>query len=218
MRTLSADIFVSLDGVMQSPGGPTEDPTGGFSLGGWNVTFWDEVMGAAMADGFDEPFELLLGRKTYEIFAAHWPYIDDDPVADRLNSVTKHVASRTLDTVTWSASTLLDGEAATGVEALKRRDGPPLQVQGSGNLLQTLWRHDLVDQFRVWTFPVLLGRGKRLFEPVLPARGLRLVDSRTSSTGVLIASYERNGDVPLGSFLPQEPSEAEMRRRASLTE
>ena len=218
MRKLSVNTFVSLDGVMQAPGGPAEDPSRQFRFGGWTVTFWDQVMGEAMGEGFGEPFELLLGRKTYEIFAAHWPYIDNDPVADRLNSVTKHVASRTLDTVNWTASQLLDGDAATAIEHLKRRDGPPLQVQGSSNLLQTLWRHDLVDEFRVWTFPVLLGRGKRLFEPGLPAGALRLVDSRTSTTGVVISSYERSGEVPLGSFVPVEPSEAELRRRERLTE
>ena len=217
MRRLTASTFVSLDGVMQSPGGPTEDPTGRFELGGWNVTFWDEVMGAAMGEGFGEPFELLLGRKTYEIFAAHWPYIDNDPVADMLNGVTKHVASRTLDTVKWNASNLLDGDAATAVARLKGTDGPPLQVQGSSDL-QTLWRHDLVDEFMVWTFPVVLGNGKRLFEPGAPPRGLRLIDSRTSTTGVLIATYQPSGDVPLGSFLPAIPSEAELRRRAGLSE
>jgi dihydrofolate reductase len=125
---------------MQAPGGPAEDPTGRFTLGGWNVTFWDDLMGAAMAEGFGDEFELLLGRKTYEIFAAHWPYISNDPVADQLNSVRKHVASRTLDSVKWNASHLLEGDAATAVAGLKRHDGPPLHVQGSSNLLQTLWR------------------------------------------------------------------------------
>jgi dihydrofolate reductase len=216
MRRLSVNTFISLDGVMQAPGGPEEDPTGQFTLGGWNVTFWDEVMGAAMAEGFGQPFDLLLGRKTYEIFAAHWPYRSDDPVADQLNRVTKYVTSRTLDQLTWNASHLLEGDAATAVAKLKRQDGPPLHVQGSSNLLQTLLRHDLVDEFRVWTFPVLLGKGKRLFEPGVPPSGLRLVDSRTSTTGVLIATYEKGGDVPLGSFVPEEPSEAEIRRRAGL--
>ncbi|MGH3375490.1 MAG: dihydrofolate reductase family protein [Actinoallomurus sp.] len=216
MRRLSISTFVSLDGVMQAPGGPTEDPTGHFTLGGWNVTFWDEVMDEAMTEGFGPPFELLLGRKTYEIFAAHWPYIDDDPVADRLNGVRKYVASRTLDQVTWNDSHLLEGDAANAVAKLKQEDGPPLQVQGSSDLIQTLLRHDLIDEFRVWTFPVILGTGKRLFEEGGIPAGLRLVASRTSATGVIIATYERNGEVPLGSFLPEEPSEAELRRRASL--
>jgi dihydrofolate reductase len=218
MRRLSVSTFISLDGVMQAPGGPAEDPTGHFSLGGWNVTFWDEVMGAAMAEGFGQPFDLLLGRRTYEIFAAHWPYLIDDPVADRLNSVTKYVASRTLDRVTWNASRLLEGDAGTAVAKLKQQEGPPLQVQGSSDLIRTLLRHDLIDEFRVWTFPVLLGQGKRLFGEAAPPSGLRLVDSRTSTTGVLITTYEKDGDVPLGSFEAEEPSEAEIRRRAGLVE
>jgi dihydrofolate reductase len=218
MRRLSISTFVSLDGVMQGPGGPTEDPTGHFTLGGWNVTFWDEVMGEAMTEGFGPPFDLLLGRKTYEIFAAHWPYVGDDPVADRLNSVTKYVASRTLDEVTWNASRLLEGDAGTAVAKLKQEDGPPLLVQGSSELIQTLLRHDLVDEFRVWTFPVILGKGKRLFGEGGPPAGLRLTDSRTSTTGVIIATYERAGEVPLGSFLPEVPSDAELRRRSGLGE
>jgi dihydrofolate reductase len=216
MRKLSVNTFVSLDGVMQAPGGPQEDPTGQFVLGGWNVTFWDDVMGGAMAKGFGKPYDLLLGRKTYEIFAAHWPYLTGDPVADRLNSMTKYVASRTLDQVTWNASRLLKGDAGAAVAALKKQEGPDLQVQGSSVLLQTLMKHDLVDEFVVWTFPVLLGTGKRLFGAGTTPRGMRLVDSQTSTTGVVIATYQTGGDVPQGSFEPERPSEAEIRRRASL--
>lgn len=216
MRKLTVNTFVSLDGVMQSPGGPEEDPTGGFTHGGWNVTFWDDVMGQAMDRLFQEPYELLLGRKTYEIFAAHWPYITGDPVADQLNRMTKYVASRTLREVAWSGSVLLQGDAGEAVAALKREDGPNLNLQGSSQLLQTLLEHDLVDEFNVWTFPVLLGRGKRLFGEGTRAAGLRLAESQTSTTGVVIARYERAGEVPVGSFQLAEPTEAEVRRRESL--
>jgi len=218
MRKLTVNTFMSLDGVMQAPGGPTEDPTRGFALGGWSVTYWDELMGDVGASMVDKPYALLLGRKTYEIFAAHWPFITDDPMADTLNQVPKYVASRTLNEVTWQGSTLLKGDAATAVAALKQEDGPDLQVHGSSDLLQTLWQHNLVDEFTVWTFPVLLGKGKRLFGDGTAPGALRLVESVTSTTGVVIAKYERAGDIPIGSFQLAEPSEAEVRRQASLTD
>jgi dihydrofolate reductase len=160
MRTPSVNTFRSLDGVMQGPGGPQEDPTGGVTHGGWNVTFWDDVMGSAIARAFAEPYDLLLGRRTYEIFAAHWPYVTDDPIADALNAMTKYVASRTLQQLSWQNSVLLSGDAGTAVTALEEQDGRDLMVQGSSDLLQTLLAEDLVDRFSVWTFPVLLGRGK----------------------------------------------------------
>jgi len=216
VRKLTVNTFISLDGVMQAPGGPQEDPTGGFTHGGWNATFWDGVMGEAMSKDFDKPTDLLLGRKTYEIFAAHWPYVTGDPVADRLNGMTKYVASRTLERVDWSGSNLLEGDAGDAVAELKRQPGPDLQVHGSGGLLQTLLSRDLVDEFGVWTFPLLLGHGKRLFGGGTVPAGLRLVDSQVSTTGVIIASYRRDGDVPLGSFQLAEPTEAELRRRTAL--
>ena len=215
MRTLSVNTFVSLDGVMQGPGGPEEDRTGGFSHGGWNVTFWDDVMGAAIGRIFAEPHDLLLGRRTYEIFAAHWPFVHDDPVADGLNAATKYVASRTLGQLSWQNSVLLTGDAGTAVAALKEQDGPDLMVQGSSDLLQTLLARDLVDTFTIWTFPVLLGRGKRLFGVGTVPGGLRLVDGQTSTTGVVIATYERAGEVPVGSFQLEEATEAELQRRAA---
>jgi dihydrofolate reductase len=218
MRRLLVNTFVSLDGVMQAPGGPEEDPTGGFTHGGWNVTFWDDVLGQAIVKAFEGPYELLLGRKTYEIFAAHWPYVSGDPVADALNSMTKYVASRTLEEVTWSGSVLLEGDAGEAVAALKNQDGPDLHVQGSSQLVQTLLENDLVDEFGVWTFPVLLGRGKRLFGDGTQPGGLTLLDSQTSTTGVVVSRYRRAGDVPVGSFQLAEPTEAEIRRRESLTD
>ena len=216
MRRLFVSTFISLDGVMQGPGGPTEDPTGGFTLGGWNVTYWDDAMGKVMDKTFRQPFDLLLGRKTYEIFAAHWPQFSGDPVSDGLNKAKKYVASRTLKELSWQNSELLDGDAAVAVAALKQQEGLDLFVQGSSDLLQTLWRHDLVDEFSVWTFPVLLGTGKRLFGSGTMPGGLKLVESQASSTGVVLARFIRDGDVPIGSFLPDEPTEAELDRRANL--
>jgi len=213
MRKLIVGTFVSLDGVMQGPGGPEEDPTDGFTHGGWSVNYWDEFMGRVMDEGTSEPYELLLGRKTYEIFAAHWPHVSDDPMADKLNSIPKHVASRALDTVEWNNSNLITGDVAEYVAKLKEEDGPEIQVHGSWNLIQTLLRHELVDEFRVWIFPVLIGDGKRLFGEGTTPSGLRLVDTKTSSTGVVIATYERAGDIDYGSFALEEPTEAEVERR-----
>jgi dihydrofolate reductase len=218
MRKLVVSTFMSLDGVMQAPGGPEEDPSDGFTHGGWSVNYWDDTMGQAMDEAFGQPFELLLGRKTYEIFAAHWPQITDDPAADKLNSVPKHVASTTLDRVEWNNSTLINGNVAEQVATLKDQPGPEIQVHGSWDLIQTLLKHDLVDEFRLWIFPVLIGSGKRLFgEGTIPS-GLRLVDTKTSSTGVVIATYERAGTIDYGSFALDEPTEAEVERRQRLTE
>jgi dihydrofolate reductase len=214
MRTLSINTFLSLDGVMQAPGGPDEDPTGGFTLGGWGTThFDDEMMGQMSTTGY----ELLLGRGTYEIFAAHWPY-DEGPIADHLNSTRKHVASTTLKKVDWSNSTLIEGDVPEYVSKLKAQDGPEIQVHGSPGLIQTLLKHDLIDEFRLWTFPLLLGSGKRLFGDGTQPAGLKLVDSKTSNTGVTISTYAPAGDVPLGSFEFDEPTEAEVERRKRLVD
>ena len=158
MRTLVVNTFMSLDGVMQAPGGPEEDPTGGFTLGGWAAPYFDEAMLERMSES--GPYELLLGRGTYEIFAAHWPF-DEGPIADHLNSTRKHVASRTRDELEWSNSTLIAGDVAEYVADLKRQDGPEIQVHGSPGLIQTLLENDLIDEFRLWIFPVVLGGGKR---------------------------------------------------------
>jgi dihydrofolate reductase len=216
MRRLIVNTFLTVDGVMQAPGGPEEDPTEGFPHGGWSVKYWDELMGRRMDEFMGKPFDLLLGRKTYEIFAAHWPYVTDNPAADALNSARKYVASKTLDTVDWSNSTLIEGDVAEGVAKLKEESGPEIQVHGSANLIQTLLEHDLVDEFGLWFFPVVLGSGKRLFADGAVPAGLKLVDSQTSTTGVLIASYERAGEVEYGSFALEEPTEAEAERRERL--
>jgi dihydrofolate reductase len=215
MRKLVVNTFASLDGVMQAPGGPEEDPTGGFELGGWSVPFWDDHMGKVMSEFMGKPFDMILGRKTYEIFAAHWPH-SDEPGAAELNRAKKYVASRTLESLDWENSTLLGGDVGDAVARLKKEEGPELQVHSSSDLIQTLLRHDLVDEFRVWIFPVVLGSGKRLFGEGAPPRTLNLVDSQVSSTGVVMATYQPGGDVKPGSFALEEPSEAELRRRESL--
>ena len=215
MRKLSVNTFMSLDGVMQAPGGPEEDPTGGFTEGGWAANYFDEEMLRLVAEA--EPYELLLGRGTYEIFVAHWPH-DEGPIADRLNSIRKHVASTTLDRVEWSNATLIEGDVAEYVAARKSEDGPELQVHGSPGLIQTLLEHDLIDEFRVWIFPVLVGGGKRLFGAGTMPAGLRLVDSTVSKTGVTLNVYERAGEIDRGHMGFDEPTEAELERRRRLAE
>lgn len=213
MRKLAVNTFMSLDGVMQSPGGPDEDPTGGFTLGGWGANYFDDQMMSLVAES--DPYELLLGRGTYEIFAAHWPY-DEGPIADQLNSTRKHVASTTLEQVDWNNSTLITGDVAEYVATLKSQDGPEIQVHGSPGLIQTLLEHGLIDEFRMWIFPVVIGTGKRFFgDGTIPA-GLKLVDSKVSKTGVTINTYESAGDINPGSFEFDEPTEAEIERRKSL--
>ena len=213
MRILAVNTFMSLDGVMQSPGGPDEDPTGGFTHGGWGASYFDDDMMRQVAE--TDPYELLLGRGTYEIFAAHWPY-DEGPIADRLNGTRKHVASTTLERVEWNNSILISGDVAEYVATLKSQDGPEIQVHGSPGLIQTLLEHDLIDEFRMWIFPVVIGTGKRFFGDGTIAAGLMLVDSKVSTTGVTINTYERAGDIARGSFEFDEPTEAEIERRQRL--
>jgi dihydrofolate reductase len=213
VRKVIVNTFMSLDGVMQSPGGPDEDPTDGFTLGGWGVNYFDEAMMEHVAEA--GPYELLLGRGTYEIFAAHWPY-DEGPIADRLNTTRKHVASTTLERVGWNNSTLIAGDVVEYVRALKAQDGPEIQVHGSPGLIQTLLEHDLIDEFRMWIFPVVIGTGKRFFgEGTIPI-GLKLTGTKAFKTGVTINTYERASDVDPGSFEFDEPTRAELDRRERL--
>ena len=200
MRKLIVSTFLTLDGVMQAPGGPEEDESGGFALGGWSVNYWDDQMGEVMGAALSVPFDLVLGRKTYDIFAAHWPHASEEDGAKTFNDATKYVASRSQPTLEWSNSILVEGDAAEGVAALKQEDGPELQVHGSGNLIQTLLRHNLVDQFRLWVFPLVIGSGKRLFSEGTIPSGLKLVDSKVSTTGVLMGTYEPAGEIVTGSF------------------
>ena len=217
MRRLIATTMVSLDGVMQAPGGPEEDPTGGFAFGGWSFPFWDDAPDRDMRGLDGKGRELVLGRRTYEIFEAYWPYqAADNPIAQTLNAARKHVASRTLKNLKWNNSTLLRGDVIAAVAALKSEAGLDLQIIGSGSLIQTLQAASLIDEYNLWTFPVVLGRGKRLFEAGAKAGALRLVTSLTSATGVVMSTYVPAGDIPPGSFVQAEPSEQELERRAKL--
>ncbi len=216
MRRLIASTFVSVDGIMQAPGAPEEDPTGGFSHGGWITNYIDESVDLSVS-GFDGTGrELVLGRRTYEIFEAYWPYQpDENPIAVTLNAARKYVASRTLRTLQWNNSTLLEGDVVAAVSALKASPGPDLQIIGSGNLIQTLQAASLIDEYNVWAFPIVLGRGKRLFEETTTPFALRLVGSQLSSTGVVMSTYVPEGDIRPGSF-NEEPSERELARRKKL--
>ncbi len=200
MRKLIVSTFVTLDGVMQAPGGPGEDDSGGFNQGGWSVNHWDERMAEVMDRAVSVPFAMVLGRRTYEIMAAYWPHAPEEAGAEPFNDATKYVASRGRPTLEWSNSVLLEGDAAEGIAALKEGDGPELQVHGSGNLIQTLLRHGLVDEYRLWVFPVVVGRGKRLFSDGTVPAALKLVDSTVSTTGVVIGTYEPAGELVTGSF------------------
>jgi dihydrofolate reductase len=222
MRKLIVLTFITLDGVMQAPGGPEEDTTGGFKYGGWIAGYWDDFLGDVMGEQMAGPFDLLLGRKTYEIFAAYWPYVKrDNPdyqIADKFNSAKKYVASRTLKELGWNNSKLIKGDVVQEVKMLKEQNGPELQVYGSSNLIQTLLKHDLIDGFRLKIFPITLVTGKRLFgDGTIPA-GFKLVDSKTSTTGVIVATYWRAGKVKTGSFALETPTEAELARRKRLKE
>lgn len=200
MAKLTINTFLTLDGVMQAPGGPDEDREGGFEHGGWSVPFsTDEQFGEAMTEWMDRAGGVLLGRRTYDIFAAYWPHATG-PTADQLNRVPKYVASRTLDKVDWNNSTLLEGDVPDAVAELKRRPGQEIQVHGSGDLAQTLIGHDLIDEYRLWFMPVLLGTGKRLFGEGTVPLGMRLADAKTTSSGAALHVYERAGDVEHGSF------------------
>jgi dihydrofolate reductase len=200
MRKLVVGAFVTMDGVMQAPGGPNEDREGGFSHGGWLVPYFDEKFGGIMTDWTKRADAFLLGRKTYEIFAGSWPNSTDpaDEAAGVLNSRPKFVASRTLDRVDWNNSFLLEGDVAEAVAKLKAQAGGEIQVHGSSELLQTLLAHDLIDTLRIWQFPVVLGSGKRLFGDGAVARGFRLVDTQMNTTGAILNVYERVGNLRYG--------------------
>jgi dihydrofolate reductase len=216
MRKIIVNTFVTLDGVMQAPGGPEEDPTGNFKYGGWSFHYWDELMGKTMDEFMSKPFELLLGRKTYEIFAAHWPYIKNDPVADKFNATKKYVVSRTINKVNWSNSFLISNNVVREISKLKAQDGPDLQVHGSSNFIKALVNGNLVDLINIWTFPVTVGKGKQLFGEGTNASNLKLVDVKSSTTGVIIATYQPAGELKLGSFALENETEEELERRRKL--
>jgi len=212
MRKIVGGVFQSLDGVMQSPGGPPEDPTGGFDLGGWATSAWDEKMGAAMGDFFAGPFDLLLGRKTYEIFAGHWPFVpENDPIGSAFSKAAKYVLTRGDDTLEWKNSHRL--KSIDAVKAVKAAEGPDLLIQGSTTLYPPLLSAGLIDRLFVMTFPVVVGKGKRLFGTGTPPVALKLVTHDVSTTGVIIATYEPAGKIQFGSFMLANPSAAELKRR-----
>jgi dihydrofolate reductase len=212
MRKIVINTFASLDGVMQAPGGPEEDPTGGFAHGGWSFNYWDEMMGHVMDAATAQPFDLLLGRKTYEIFAAYWPH-QDDSMGRKLNGARKYVATRTLKSLDWQNSVRIGADLRGELQRLKSESGPELLVMGSSNLIQSLFAHDLIDEMRLWTFPLVLGKGKRVFETGAPAMNLALTDTKASTTGVIVSTYRRAGAIKPGSFASAEPSAAEVERR-----
>jgi dihydrofolate reductase len=198
MRKIIVLTFVTLDGVMQAPGGPTEDTSGGFTFGGWTVPYFDEFLGGVMTEQMGRPFDLLLGRKTFEIFASYWP--DHAEEGAGINQATKYVASTTLSSHTWQKTVFLKGNVADAIKKLKGGEGPDLQVHGSSNLIQTLLKHDLIDELWLKVFPVTLGMGKRLFgQGTIPASFV-LVDAKASPAGVMIANFKRAGEVKTGSF------------------
>ena len=203
MRKIVTAAFVSMDGVMQAPGGPDEDRTGGFELGGWTVPHFDEVVGKTMDELFAAPYELLLGRKTYDIFAAYWPHAESGPdskIAEQFNRVTKYVATHRPESLGWHNSKSLGDDVVKTLRQLKTQDGPTLLTQGSSELIQLLLSHELVDEIRTIVFPVVLGKGKRLFGPAAAPAAFKLAKSTVSPSGLIIATYAHAGEVTTGSF------------------
>lgn len=202
MRKIVVLSFISLDGVMQAPGGPEEDPSSNFAYGGWTVSYSDEFSGSLMGEQMSMPFDLLLGRKTYDIFAGYWPKQDPaHPVAAPFNKATKYVVSASSPKLDWENSVLVEGDIAAKLKELKSRDGPMLQVHGSANMVQTLLKEDLVDELWLKIFPVTLGPGKRLFGSGTIPAAFELTESKTSPKGVIFANYKRAGEVKTGSFV-----------------
>lgn len=213
MRKITGAVFQSLDGVMQAPGGPSEDPTRGFAHGGWLTSYFDEGAEAVIGELFSAPFDLLLGRKTYEIFAAHWPYAtgEEATLGEAFTRSGKYVLTRGGTSLDWASSYALPGIDA--VRDVKASAGPDLIIQGSSTLYPELLQRGLVDRLVLLTFPVILGSGKRLFGEGTPPGALKLVAQQASSKGIVIATYEPGGPIPIGSFQHPEPSEREIRRQ-----
>lgn len=216
MRKLTGAVFQSLDGVMQAPGGPQEDPTGGFRFGGWTFPFFDESAEAPMGKILGPDFDLLLGRRTYDIFAAYWPYNLDNPIGVTFQRINKYVLTHSGDRLSWDNSHQLSGATAAAVAELKQTPGRDLLIQGSSTLYPPLLAAGLIDRLVLMTFPVILGRGKRIFDGSQGSCGLKLVDRFISNSGVVFATYEPAGKVPTGSFVTKEPSEAELKRREKM--
>jgi dihydrofolate reductase len=199
MRKINVLTFMTMDGIMQAPGGPEEDTSGGFRHGGWSVGYFDGFVGQEMAKEMGHKFDLLLGRRTYDIFASYWPHVNG-PIGDPINNATKYVATNRPISKDWKDSVRLEGDVVEAIRKLKEGSGPELQVHGSGTLIQTLLKHDLVDNLWLKIFPVTLGSGRRLFAEGTACAGFELVESSASPSGVIIAKYRRAGDVKSGSF------------------
>ena len=212
MRKLTGAVFISLDGVIQAPGGPEEDPTSDFRFGGWVAPFWDEDMGPFEKLIMGE-YDLLLGKRTYDIFSAYWPYNRDNPIGEKFQRIEKYVVTHSDEPLTWENSQKLQGGLPDAVGKLKQTEGRDLLIQGSSTLYVPLLAAGLIDRLVLITFPVVLGRGKRIFDGSQAPGALKLVDHFVSPKGVIIANYEPNGDVPTGTFETKEPSQAELERR-----
>ena len=213
MRKLTGAVFLSIDGVMQAPGGPDEDPSSGFRFGGWTQPFWGEEMGP-FEDVITSDYDLLLGKRTYDIFAAYWPYNQDDPIGAKFQRINKYVLTHSEAPLEWENSQKLSGDtAAAAVGQLKQSEGRDLLIQGSSTLYVPLLAAGLIDRLVLMTFPVLLGEGKRIFDGSEAPGRLKLVDHFVANTGVITATYEPAGEVPTGTFVTKPPSEAELRRR-----
>jgi len=217
MRKLTGAVFVSLDGVMQAPGGPEEDPTGNFRLGGWVAPHWDEDMGPFEGIIMDE-YDLLLGRRTYDIFSGYWPHNRDQPIGEKFQQINKYVLTHSDEPLEWENSYRLSGETADAVAELKKSEGRDLLIQGSSTLYPPLLSARLIDRLVLISFPIVLGHGKRVFDGSERPSGLKLVDHFVSPKGVVISTYEPAGDVPTGSFETKPPSEEEVERREKMRE
>lgn len=212
MRKIIVASYITMDGVLQAPGGPEEDRTNGFKWGGWSFHYWDELMNNILVKIMSTPFDLLLGRRTYEIFAAYWPY-KNDAIGETFNRINKYVVATTPIDLSWKDSILVNKDVVNELKELKKQDGPDLLVFGSSGLIQTLLSNYLVDVLHAWIFPITLGEGKKLFKEGIQAQQWKLTESLVSTTGVVIASYVPDGEVKFGSFVPEEASEAELARR-----
>ena len=217
MRKLTGAVFQSLDGVMQAPGGPEEDPTSDFRFGGWVQPLWGEQMGPFEGVIMGE-YDLLLGKRTYDIFAAYWPYNQDNPIGEKFQGIDKYVLTHSDAPLEWENSHKISGKTADAVAKLKESDGRDLLIQGSSTLYPPLLSARLIDRLMVMTFPVVLGRGKSIFDGSERAGTMKLVDHFVASSGVIIATYEPAGDVHTGTFESKPPSEAEMERREKMRE
>jgi len=211
MRKLTGAVFISLDGVMQAPGGPEEDPSSDFRLGGWVQPFWDEM--GPFEDLIMGEYDLLLGKRTYDIFAAYWPYNQDNPIGEKFQRINKYVLTHSDEPLNWENSSRLSGDTAAAVAELKQSDGRDLLIQGSSTLYSPLLSARLIDRLMLMTFPVILGHGKRLFDGSENPGALRLVEHCVSKKGVVLTSFEPAGEVPTGTFETKPPSEAELERR-----